>query len=275
MEEAKTLRKTRAQEPDWDVILNATLSSPLVIVDAYNVIYKWPRLKKWILKGMLSKARQMLLLDLEELRSLKGWRIEVVFDGAGKNVKNNALGDGPGTSITREKVSRADRQENMKVTEHGIRVVYSGAGMSADSYIEQRCLQAKSVTDGVMTSSFIVASDDQMIRSAAKSAGAFAMSSQRIVDELKATKKVALHRAEAAMATLNGQVMRPEKLMGTGTLRPGGFGRRQVEIVDKRKKNKITEKKTTLGKTAELKDVIKGTKSLPSWAVPPNSTRNI
>lgn len=268
MEAAKTLRQTRAQEPEWDVILNATLSSPLVIIDGYNVIHKWPRLKKWMSKGIISKARQMLMMDLEELRSLKGWRIEVVFDGAGRNVQNNALGDGPGTTNQREKVSRGDMQESIKVTDHGIRVVYSGSGMSADSYIESRCLDAKSVTEGTLTSSFIVASDDQMIRVAAKNAGALAMSSQRIVDELKAVKKAALYRAEVAVAKMNGQTVRPEKLRDRG-ISTGGFGRRQVELVDKRKNTKKTKKVVN----AALEDVQEGAKSTPYWAMSPNITK--
>lgn len=225
-------------------------------------------------KGMISKARQMLLLDFEELQSLKGWRIEVVFDGAGRNVNNNVLGDGPGGLQQAEKVTKADMQESIKVTDHGIRVVYSGSGMSADSYIESRCLAAKSVTNGVMTSSFIVASDDNMIRIAAQNAGAIAMSSQRIIDELKAVKKVAMHRVEAVVANVNGHAPRPEKLRGLTGVTTGRFGRNQVELVDKRKKTKPEEKKNIEGgKAAELKDVIEGTKSVPSWAVVPKHTK--
>ena len=274
IESAKLLRQKRGKEPDWDVILNGTLSSPLVIIDGYNVIHKWSRLKKWMNKGMISKARQMLTLDLEELQSLKGWRIEVVFDGAGRNMQSSPLGDGPGTSKVRDRVTRSDMEEKYKVTDHGIRVVFSGVGMSADSYIESRCFEAKSITEGVLTNSFIVASDDQMIRMAAKNAGAYAMSSQRIVDELKTVKKVALYRAEVAMSNVNGHVLRPETLKGARNIpSTGRFGRGQVEIVDKRKtKKKQDQVKTNEEKVADLEDVIEGTKSVPSWAIIPNRT---
>ncbi len=49
------------------------------------MIYQWPRLKKWMLKGDTFKARNLLVQDLEALSSVKGWRIEVVFDGAGRS----------------------------------------------------------------------------------------------------------------------------------------------------------------------------------------------
>ena len=44
----RALRQSLAKEPKWDVILKDTsaTSSTVIIVDAYNVIYHWPRLKK-------------------------------------------------------------------------------------------------------------------------------------------------------------------------------------------------------------------------------------
>ena len=65
----------------------------------------------------------------------------------------------------------------------------------------------------------------------------------------------------------------------------GGFGRRQVELVDKRKKKALSPPTSTSTSTlnhytsgeennaAELKDARKGTKSLPSWAVMPDSSK--
>ena len=41
------------------------------------------------------------------------------------------------------------------------------------------------------------------------------MGAERFVNELKAVKKMVAHRVEAAMAMVNGHVMRPEKLWGT------------------------------------------------------------
>merc|ERR1712194_639010 len=131
------------------------------------------------------------------------------------------------------------------------------------------------------TRSFIVASDDHMIRVAAESAGAMTMSSQRIVDELKAVRKTALYRAEAVMARINGQTIRHDSYLGTSEGRVG-FGRGQLEIVDKRKgtnnnnNNKTTGKKNQVvgsSNAATLQDMKEGTKEIPTWAMTPNITK--
>merc|ERR1712157_677696 len=87
-----------------------------------------------------------------------------------------------------QQISQSAQQATKKVTNHGVRVVFSGVGTSADAYIESRCYDAKQKTHGKYTNSLIVASDDGMIRSAASNAGAYIMSSQRIVDEIKSLK---------------------------------------------------------------------------------------
>jgi predicted RNA-binding protein with PIN domain len=234
-QEIKALERTkRGQEPDWAVILNNTMSSPLVIVDAYNIIYQWPRLKKWMNKGMMHKAREYLIHDLEELQYMKGWRIECVFDGAGRSTVG-PLGDGPGGSSQRDKVSKPDQMSSKKVTGHGVRVVYSGVGSSADSYIEERCFAAKNITKGETTGSLIVASNDGAIRTIASSAGALCMSSDRFVDELKAARKATLYRIEVAISKHTGQAMRPSKFHGKAGA-PTAF-RNKLIIEDKRKNN--------------------------------------
>jgi predicted RNA-binding protein with PIN domain len=165
-----------------------------------------------MVKGDPSHARQLLLDDLENLRSIKGWRIEVVFDGAGRNSRSGPLGD------TRQRLSAADKAASTDITKHGVRTVFTGSGIEADSYIEARCAKAKNVTQGATTGSFIVATDDAMIRLAGLSAGALCMSADRFVSELKAMKKAVAYRVEAAMAMVNGGTMiRPEKLWGTHT----------------------------------------------------------
>jgi predicted RNA-binding protein with PIN domain len=268
MEQAKLERQRKGQEPDWSVILNATAASPLVIIDGYNVIYQWPRLKKWMNKGYISKARDLLLHDLEELRYLKKWRVEVVFDGFGRKTKG-PLGDAPGSSVTRAKVTKPDQQASKQVTANGIRVVYSGVGASADAYIEKRCTEAKQVTEGKLTGSLIVATNDAMIRTVASSAGALCMSSDRMVDELKAARQGTMFRVEAAVAKVNGHDVRPAKLHGITM--PNTFTKGSVIIEDKRKRKK-PKKKTENEKSVTLDDLKKGTTSLPSWAIVPPST---
>jgi predicted RNA-binding protein with PIN domain len=204
-------KKQRNSEVDWDVILsngNGTSAGPLMLVDGYNVIYQWSRLKKHMLKGNTATARDLLVRDLEELHLYKGWRIEVVFDGFGRNVKG-PLGDGPGNV---EKIPMMERAFKREDTGRGVRIVFSGVGASADSYIEKRCLDAKEVTQGRLTGSLIVVSNDAMIRMVGTGSGALCMSSDRFVDELKAVKKVTEYRVEAAMAMVNGGFVRPESL---------------------------------------------------------------
>lgn len=83
--EARKARKEKATD-EWAVWTNST-SSPLVLIDGYNVIYQWPRLKKHMVNGNIKRAREMLISDLEELKIVKGWRIEVIFDGKFRSTK--------------------------------------------------------------------------------------------------------------------------------------------------------------------------------------------
>lgn len=270
IEQARIERQRQAQEPDWEVILNATASSPLVIVDGYNVIHKWPRLKKWMTKGMISKARETLIHDMEELRALKGWRIEVVFDGFGKQTQGS-LGDAPGSSIVRERISKSDEQASKKVTDNGVRVVYSGAGTSADGYIESRCFDAKKVTEGKLTGSLIIATDDNAIRFAAVNAGALCMSAGRMIDELKALRKATMYRVEIAISKANGHDLRPPQLQGRPL--PNTLGRGNLIVEDKRSRTKKSTKPKEESRVT-LDDLKRGTKSLPSWAVVPPKNNN-
>jgi predicted RNA-binding protein with PIN domain len=291
-------RRHRNAEVDWDVILsngNGASAGALMLVDGYNVIYQWPRLKKQMLLGNTQRARELLVRDLEELHSIKGWRIECVFDGFGRNV-NGPLGDNPGG----ERVSLLDREFKRQDTGRGVRIVYSGVGASADSYIEKRCLDAKSITHGKLSvsgGSFIVASNDAMIRLVATGAGALVMSSDRLVDELKAVKKVTEYRVEAAVAMVNRENRR-EELRNNRINLPvmqgaKGFGSRSVGlsevdgkqvintfrggqfiIEDKRKKkNKNDAEDAEPQRNVVFGDLVQGTADIPSSAVQPNATK--
>ncbi|KAL3937439.1 MAG: hypothetical protein SGARI_002125 [Bacillariaceae sp.] len=221
-------RQRKGQDPDWDVILNQTAADPLMFVDGYNIIHKWPRLKKHMNKGDTEKARRLLLDDLEALASLKRWRIECVFDGGSNVARQNHAGGGAfipagkgknafqGATSTLSS-SSLDKAPSKQVYDHQntVRVVFTGRGVEADSYIEGRCADAKNVTLGKTTSSLMVATDDGMIKVAALNAGALCMSADRFVSELKAVKKAMRYRVEAAMASINGHAIRPESMWGT------------------------------------------------------------
>ena len=207
-------RQRRGQNPDWSVVLNTTYADPLVLVDGYNIIHKWARLKKHMNKGDPERARQLLLDDLEGLASLQRWRIECVFDGAGKAGLSAPLGLGPGN-----KNPNAELTKNPTIAPFGktgsVRTVFTGKQTEADKYIEARCMAAKNVTLGVTTSSLICATDDALIRIAASNAGALCMSSDRFVLELRAVRKSMQYRVELAMSQVNNKPMRHESQWGT------------------------------------------------------------
>jgi predicted RNA-binding protein with PIN domain len=287
-------RKRRGQEPNWDVILNRTAVSPLLIVDGYNIIHAWPRLKKHMTKGDPGRARQLLIDDLENLQSIKGWRIECVFDGTRRSTIG-PLGSGPGSTSTSSNgvtclvnpITRGvDQATKQSVSKYGVRVVFSGVGIEADTYIEGRCISAKNVTNGAITGSLIVATDDAMIRLAGQNAGAVCMSASRFVDELKAVQKAVAYRVEAAVAKVNGHAIRPEQLRGTANHQvamPNRFGRRSVLIEDKRNRTKTNKKDEMIDEEYEsyLSSVIQqqveeDENGIPWWAkVPEQANANL
>lgn len=237
-------------------------------MDGYNIIHKWPRLKKHMNKGDTGRARQLLVEDLENLRSIKGWRIECIFDGAGKSL-TGPLGNGPGR-ITR--ATPSDRALNKDISKNGVRVVFTGVGVEADSYIEARCAKAKNVTGGEFTGSFIIATDDAMIRMAGLSAGAMCMGAERFVDELKSMKKAVAWRVEFAMAKANGVTMRPEKLHGT-SINLAPFGRNSVLLEDKRNRTKVKKQKAEQQHEIALDTAVEEVEhGIPWWMQVPNQT---
>lgn len=265
LEQKAEERKRRGQDPNWDLILNRRSSSPLVIVDAYNIIHKWPRLKKHMARGDPQRARQLLVEDLENMRSLKGWRIECVFDGTGKSIVG-PLGVG---AAGKDTATGMDRATKFDVSRHGVRIVFTGVGVEADTYIESRCAQAKNSTEGEYTSSFIVASDDGMIKVAAQNAGALSMSAERFVTELKATKRALEDRVEMAVSRVNGHAFRPEQLR---KMKYQPFGRRSVLIEDKRNRTKTNASSDEPEIDIQLDIDEEDLQGIPWWAQLPNRT---
>lgn len=240
-------RRRKGQDPDWSVILNRTAAAPLLIVDGYNIIHRWGRLKKHMNKGDPSRARQLLVDELENLASLKRWRIECVFDGTRRSTVG-PLGHGPRMSSSSSSTSQSTTTSRPQVSKHGVRVVYTSVGVEADSYIESRCAVAKNVTEGAFTGSFIVATDDTMIRLAGQNAGALCMSADRFVQELKAVRGAIAHRVEAAVAKVNGHSIRPETLRGRNSIMQGRFKNSAVVIRKKTEKSNQEQTAPTSGR---------------------------
>jgi len=273
-EEIELKREERARkgkDPDWSIILNETVASPLVIVDGYNIIYKWSRLKKYMTKGDTARARQLLVDDLESLRALKGWRIECVFDGAAKS-SVGPLGYGPG-GLEAVKSRSVDSRVYKDVSKYGVRVVFTGSGVEADSYIEKRCREAKNVTNGAITRSFIVATDDGMIRLAGLNAGALCMSASRFLDELKAVRKGTQYRVEAAMAKVNGQEIRPESLRNSNT---GIIFRNKMQMKERNSQRSERKQSSELHPHSHAMNVTvdENDQGVPYWAqLPANRSK--
>jgi predicted RNA-binding protein with PIN domain len=101
--------------------------------------------EKHVVKGDTQQARQLLTDDLENLRSVKGWRIEVAFDDTRRSLYG-PLGHGA-VSTTKSMAQNSQKD----VSKHNVRVVYTGVGIEADSYIEARCASAKNTTNGQVT----------------------------------------------------------------------------------------------------------------------------
>lgn len=143
---------------------NFTRAMPLLLVDGYNIIGKWPRLRKRRDKNDLAGARQLLLDDLVEYNSPKRWDIVVVFDAAG---------------------STSDSAESYL----GLAVVYA---LSADGYIEGESRRLGQ--EGVRK--VHVATSDNQIRTACSSHGANPISAERMVQELKGSRAASARLVE-------------------------------------------------------------------------------
>ena len=129
-------------------------------MDGYNVINKYPRLKKRLLRGELWKAREMLNEQLEELAGLRGWRVTVVYDGAQNKNKGAAEEAHTGGAKVKAEGSTA-----------GLDVLFSPLGVEADTVIERLAFEEGRAEGGAARGKFIVCSDDGQIKIAAVSNG--------------------------------------------------------------------------------------------------------
>eukprot|EP00238_Polyblepharides_amylifera_P002124 CAMPEP_0196589294 /NCGR_PEP_ID=MMETSP1081-20130531/63228_1 /TAXON_ID=36882 /ORGANISM="Pyramimonas amylifera, Strain CCMP720" /LENGTH=302 /DNA_ID=CAMNT_0041912057 /DNA_START=244 /DNA_END=1148 /DNA_ORIENTATION=- len=143
-----------------------SLPRVLLLVDGYNVVNFWPRLKKFFQSGQLDQARQRLLTDLGAYSRYRGVEIVCVFDAL--------LGEAPTTKT--EKVQA------------GVVVVYP-VNESADSYINMRATEM--ISQHGPRAKVIVASGDFEIQRHAWGCGAQVCSSLVLIQELKKAKKSA------------------------------------------------------------------------------------
>lgn len=84
-EQQRRRRKRNAEVRDTDIPDGKyeTDVEPIMFVDGYNVIGRWPRLRKWRDRDDLEHARRLLLDDVAEFSAVRGWECVVVFDAGG------------------------------------------------------------------------------------------------------------------------------------------------------------------------------------------------
>lgn len=142
---------------------------PFLLVDGYNVVGAWPRLRKLRDKAQLHTARDRLLADVEEFAGIREWTCVLVWDAMTR-------GDG----------------ERSEITPGGVEVVFTGSE-TADSFIERQVFEH---CEEGLRQVWVVTSDCLEGRfSQAK--GAHVMSSTLFIQELKRARKETKELAES------------------------------------------------------------------------------
>lgn len=138
----KKFRKEKADKPEQEEYVEVEyeeMKPPLVFVDGYNVIGYLRATGDNPAMRDFSEARDVLISDLAVLAGTTGWLIEVVFDAY--------------------KVKMPQKTEDYD----GIRITYTSATETADSYIERRFFELHK--EGFKN--MLLCSDDILLRTVA------------------------------------------------------------------------------------------------------------
>ena len=138
---------------------NPVMAKQFLLVDAHNVIFARPDLAACHRRSPAT-AREELVRVLERHQDATGTRVVVVFDG-GSGVK--ASSDLSGAA--------------------GVQVIYPQAGQSADAIIERLVLKYAG------THGLTVATNDNLIRTAAVAAGASTIGVETLFEETERAEK--------------------------------------------------------------------------------------
>ena len=131
------------------------MAKHFLLVDAHNVIFARPELAARHGRNP-GAAREELVRMLERHQDASGVRVVVVFDG------------GAGSRVTSEVSGGA-----------GVQVIYPQAGQSADAIIERLVVKYAGMHE------LTVATNDNLIRTAAGAAGASTMDVERLFEEIE------------------------------------------------------------------------------------------
>ncbi|MFO3715471.1 MULTISPECIES: NYN domain-containing protein [Anaerococcus] len=132
----------------------ALIRRNITIIDGYNVINSWPNLSD-ISKTSLETARENLIDELAEYKSLSGEEIVIVFDAY-----------------------NLDRPKETITEKYGMKIVYTKRYQTADTYIEKQILKIG------RKHNLKVVTDDGQIQVLASNKGATRMTSTELRAEL-------------------------------------------------------------------------------------------
>ena len=146
-----------------------------LLIDGYNVINAWKEFAQ-LRQTSLEHARELLVAGVSEYAAFKGYRAIVVFDAL--------------------EVAGAAAVETI----HGIQVVYTGEGETADSWIERRAYELGHCPNKAKV--FVVTSDyAEQIN--VLGAGAYRISAREFREDYKKTKKQIAERLRIPRGALN------------------------------------------------------------------------
>jgi tetracycline resistance protein len=152
------------------------------LIDGYNVINAWPELIR--LRGNLDEARDVLVRILAEYGAFENYEMTIVFDAL--------------FTEDEERIIELGRR---------LRVIYTGAGETADSCIER--LAYRAVRDGREVH---VVTSDSVEQSVILGAGAYRIPSPELRRAVKKAKKIMKAEYIAAHTQPIGRIEVHERL---------------------------------------------------------------
>ena len=146
-----------------------------LLIDGYNVINAWKEFAQ-LRQTSLEHAREILVAGVSEYAAFKGYKAIVVFDAL--------------------EVAGAAAVETI----HGIQVVYTGEGATADSWIERRAYE---LGHGPNKSKVFVVTSDYAEQINILGAGAYRISAREFREDYKKAKKQIAERLRIPRGALN------------------------------------------------------------------------
>ncbi len=159
-----------------------------LLVDAFNVIHAWPNLRAVLVTHGPDAARTQLADTLRPIHDAEGWRVTLVFDGSGDEIRVER----PGQETT-------------------FSYIFGPKGLSADAVIEQLVVNAtlpaaedrRPRKKKGPAQEIVVATRDNLLSAAASAAGARLMTPEFLRDwadnaAARQTRDVVMRQRKAA-----------------------------------------------------------------------------